>query len=185
MKKWSYRDVVPMLAFAMASGAFAQAPGQPTTTGDAAGTRASELASAALVDQLGCREAPQVARAINAMLRNKQIRYVANESGVYLFEPVVPLRLLGLKITHVSGFDDAEAFRGVPNSLMVGTAPPVFLEIDVAAPVGEVRKRAVAAGLTEAVPSQGKRGFDASAKGWATYLARRNGVATSSIRCVK
>jgi hypothetical protein len=184
MKKRLFHSVVLMLAFAVTPHAIAQ-DSERQTKGDSNKPHLAELTSAALVDQLKCREQPQAARAINAMLKNHQIRYVANESGVYLFEPTASLNLLGLKVVHVSGFDDDGAFKGVPNSLMVGTAPPVFLEIDVAAPVGELRKRALAAGLTESVPSRGIRGFEISAEGYATYLARKSAVTTSSIRSVK
>ena len=136
----------------------------------------------ALFEQMRCQDAPQVARAINTMLRNKLIRYKAQESGVYMFVPNVPLKFLGLPIKHISGFDMDHPFNGVPDTLMVGTAPPVFLELDVAAPASELKKRALAAGLIEAI--RGRGGFQVSADGYATYLAGKSRTVVSSITCV-
>ena len=141
----------------------------------------------ALVEQMRCKDTPQVARAINTMLRNKLIRYKADESLVYMFVPTTPLKFLGLPIKHISGFDMDTAFRGVPSSLQVGTAPPVFLEIDVAAPVSEVKKRAVDAGLVERIWPHKRRGFDvsSSAEGYGSYLAGKSRSVMSSIRCTE
>jgi hypothetical protein len=136
----------------------------------------------ALFEQMRCNDTPKVARAINTMLRNKLVRYKANESGVYMFVPSVPLKFLGLPIKHISGFDLDTAFKGVPDSVMVGTAPPAFLEIDIAAPTSELKKRALDAGLVEAV-APSNRGFQVSAKGWASYLASKSHNVMSSIRC--
>jgi len=137
---------------------------------------------AALVDQIKCQDRPQVARAINAMLAHKLIRYVANENGIYAFAPTVRLTFLGMHIVHISGFDrDGPPFRGVPGTRMVGTAPETFLQIDVAGGQEELRSRALVAGMVEAVPHAHKRGFQVSAKG--TYLAPTP-VWTSNIECV-
>ena len=141
------------------------------------------LTETALVDQIKCQRNPQVARSINAMLGNRIIRYVNDENGVYLFQPTARLTLFDLRVKHISGFD-YEGFRRVPNSTMVGTAPPVFLEIDVEASTSELRKRATDAGLVEAVPGQKKRGFEISTKGLGSYLAADRDGVTSSIRCV-
>jgi hypothetical protein len=141
-----------------------------------------ERTEKALVEQMRCDGTPEVARAINTLLRNKLIRYKANESGVYMFVPNVPLKFLGLRIKHISGFDLDTPFKGVPDSLMVGTAPPVFLEIDVAAPSRELKKRALNAGLVEAI--RGKGGFQVSVKGYATYLGGKSRTVVSSITCV-
>ena len=184
MKKRLVHSIVFVLALVIAPGATARSS-DPQRTADAPRTHTVELTGAALVDQMRCQSKPQVARAIDAMIKNRLINYVENESGVYLFEPTAPLTIFGLKIVHISGFDDNYAFKGVPNSTMVGTAPPVFLEIDVAAPASELRKRALAAGLIEGAPSEHTSGFDVSAKGWASYLAGKSRVVTSSIRCVK
>jgi hypothetical protein len=115
------------------------------------------------------------------MLKNKLIRYVANESGIYLFAPTVPLKFLGLPIRHISGFDTDRAFRGVPASRMVGTAPPQFLQIDIAAPASELKKRALDAGFTEAIPIEGKLGFEVEALG--SYLSGKTRSVISSIEC--
>jgi hypothetical protein len=42
---------------------------------------------------------------------------------------------------------------------------PQFLELDVGAPASELKKRALAAGFVEAVPVEGKRGFDVKTLG--------------------
>lgn len=136
----------------------------------------------ALFEQMRCQGTPQVARAINTMLRNKLIRYKAQESGVYMFVPNAPLKFLGLPIKHISGFDMNHPFNGVPDTLMVGTAPPVFLEIDVAAPTTELKRRALNAGLAEAI--RGRNGFQISSNGNATYLAGETRSVVSSITCV-
>ena len=137
--------IVASIAFAGAANAYQAPPPEALI----------QRTEAALVDQMKCERTPQAALAINAMLKNKLLRYVDNESGVYLFEPTKPLTFLGLPVLHISGFDDVAGFRDAPDSLMVGTAPPVFLEIDVAAPEGELRKRALAAGLTESKRGSG------------------------------
>jgi hypothetical protein len=138
----------------------------------------------ALFEQMRCKGTPQVARAINTMLKNKLIRYQANESGVYLFVPNVPLKFLGFPIKHISGFDQETAFNHVPDSLMVGTAPPVFLEIDVAAPTSELKERALNAGLVEAVRGRGGFQISSSQHGYGSYLARGSLKGLSSIACV-
>lgn len=154
------------------------------TSGGSERTGAIGRTEEALLDQIKCQRTPQVARAINAMLENKLIRYVDNENGVYLFAPAAPLTFLGLQVKHISGFD-YDPFSGVPGSTMVGTAPPVFLEIDVAAPASELRKRALDAGLVEAVPDEHKRGFEVSTEGLGSYLATEDSGMTSSIQCVE
>jgi hypothetical protein len=120
------------------------------------------------------------------MLRNRLIRYVANENGAYLFAPTVPLSVLGLPIRHISGFD-YDAFADVPVSTMVGTAGPIFLEIDVAAPVAELRKRALAAGLVPADAADHRHGFEVSASdhGYGSYLASERTRGSASISCVR
>jgi hypothetical protein len=137
----------------------------------------------ALIDQVRCQHTPEVAHVINAMLENRLIRYVDNENGVYLFTPTGPLKIFGLRIAHISGFDMDDAFKGVPNSTMVGTAPPVFLEIDVAASAGELRAKALSAGLVEAVLGQHKRGFQVLKDGYGSYLAPKNRMEMSTIHC--
>jgi hypothetical protein len=117
------------------------------------------------------------------MLRNKLIRYKANESGVYLFVPTVPLSFLGLRIRHISGFD-YDGFDAVPSSRMVGTAPPVFLEIDVAASTADLSTRARTAGLVLKRTSPHKAGLIISTRGLASYLADETHSVTSSIACV-
>ena len=101
------------------------------------------------------------------MLKNGLVRYVANDGGIYLFEPTVPLKLLGLPVRHISGFDRNRAFRRTPRSKTA--EPPMFLpqfiEIDVGAPASELKRRALAAGFTEAVPGKGKLGFEVKALG--------------------
>ena len=145
-------------------------------------TRLAELTSAALLDQIRCQHRPQVARSINVMLRNGLIRYIDNESGVYYFTPAVPLRFLGLRIRYISASDLDNIFRGLPGSRMVGTAPPTFLAIDVAASVAELRRRALNAGLMEGVPYEHRPGFDVSAGG--SYPVRANQRGISNIQCV-
>jgi hypothetical protein len=97
------------------------------------------------------------------MLKNRLVRYVDNEGGVYEFKPTAPLTILGLKIRYFRGFDCCAAFSGVPDSRMLGPASPPFLEIVVDAPAGELRKRALAAGMIEAVPYENKLGFEVEA----------------------
>jgi hypothetical protein len=135
----------------------------------------------ALVEQMMYKDSPQVARAINAMLKNNLIRYKADESQVYMFVPNVPLKFLGFPIVHISGFD-YDPFDGVPPSLMVGSAPPVFLEIDVAAPKTELRRRARKAGFNEGI-SPDRAGGEVWTPGLATYLAGKNRTLVSSITC--
>jgi hypothetical protein len=121
----------------------------------------------ALLQQIRCVGRPQPARAINAMLKNKLVRYVANDGGIYLFAPNVALKLLGLPVRHISGFDRDRAFQKTPRTRMA--EPPMFLpqflEVDVEAPATELKRRALAAGLAEAVPSKGKRGFEVKTLG--------------------
>jgi hypothetical protein len=135
----------------------------------------------ALTEQIGCTSRPQVGRAINAMLKNGLILYVANESGSYLFAPNVPLNFLGLPIRHIAGFDREVAFRGVPYSRMIGTAPPQFLQLDIEAPADELKKRALGAGMVEAIPSEDKMGFAVEDSGH--YLAGKSRSTISSIEC--
>jgi hypothetical protein len=122
---------------------------------------------AALLEQVRCAGRPEPARAINAMLKNKLVRYTANDGGIYLFAPNVRLKFLGLPVSHISGFDRDRAFQKTPRTRMA--EPPMFLpqflEIDVEAPAPELKKRALAAGLVEAVPSKGKLGFEVKALG--------------------
>lgn len=87
-----------------------------------------------------------------------------------------------MPVTHISGFDVEEAFEDVPGSRMLGPAPPSFLEIDVDAPASELRARALKAGLVEAIPHQGKRGFEVAAG--RSYLAQKSKGAASNIQCV-
>ena len=121
----------------------------------------------ALLQQVSCVSRPQPARAINAMLKNKLVRYVANDGGIYLFAPTVPLKLLGLPIRHISGFDRDRAFERTPRART--SEPPMFLpqfiEIDVGVPASELKRRALAAGLKEAAPNEGKFGFEVKALG--------------------
>jgi len=120
----------------------------------------------ALLHQVSCASRPQPALAINAMLKNNLVRYVANDDGIYLFAPNVPLKLLGLPVRHISGFDRDRAFH-TPHTRTA--RPPMFLpqfiEIDVGAPAVELKKRALAAGLTEASTNQGKPGFEVKVLG--------------------
>jgi hypothetical protein len=121
----------------------------------------------ALAQQIRCNERPQPARAINATLKNGLIRFVAVDDGIYLFAPNVRLTLLGLPVLHVSGFDRDHPFH--VRSRSRPTEPPMFvpqfLELDVGAPASELKKRALAAGFVEAVPVEGKRGFDVKTLG--------------------
>lgn len=123
-----------------------------------------------------------MAKAVNAMLKNRLVRYTDNESGIYLFSATAPVTFLGLPVRNVSGFEYDGDFRGVPPSRMVGTTPSVFLQIDVVAPVAELRNRALKAGLVEAVPYQHQHGFEVSAGG--SYLAPKTRAVISSIACV-
>lgn len=179
VKRGGVSAVVMAAIAVVAGGAGAQTPG---------GSDRIELidrTGAALLDQIKCQRAPQVAHAINAMLEDRLIRYVYTENGAYLFAPNAPLTILGLRVKYISGFDSA-GFNDVPGSTMVGTAPPVFLEIDVAASENELRRRALSAGLIEAVPDDDKRGFEVSdaTEGLGSYLANERRGAASSIRCV-
>jgi len=101
------------------------------------------------------------------MLKNGLVRYVANDGGIYLFAPTVPLKLLGLPVRHISGFDRDRPFQKTPHAKTA--EPPMFLpqfiEVDVAAPASELKKRALAAGLSEASPTGGKPGFEVKALG--------------------
>jgi hypothetical protein len=185
-KQQLLRGFALILALIAVSDATAQPSYRQQLKGDAGRAVLIDRTKAALFDQLKCQYKPQVGRAINAMLNNGLVRYVDNESGIYLFKPTVPMTFLGLKVNHISGFDLDERFYNVPASRMLGTAPPVFLEIDVAASVSELRRRALSAGLIEAVPSEHKRGFEVSllTEGYGSYLAPKHGDLASSIRCV-
>jgi hypothetical protein len=156
----------------------ARAQTQPFTRAIVASTEA------ALRDQLSCEHDPEVARAINAMHANHLIKYVAEENAVYLFEPTTEMKFLGFKIIHISGAEYGE-FKGVPGSTMAGTAPPVFIEIDVAASVDELRSRASEAGLLHKGENYKNPGLEISAQGYASYLVRKNRAATSSVTCVQ
>lgn len=182
MKQQLWNAFVLLLGFFMVSGATAQPTSRPRSASDAARTKLIDQAGSALLDQIKCQRSPQVALVINAMLENRLIRYVDNENGIYLFVPTAPLNFLGLRVMHISGFGEM-AFKHVPPSTMVGTAPPLFLEIDVAAPTSELRMRALNAGLVEAIPYEHKRGFEVSAEGYGSYLAPKSRTKTSSIRC--
>lgn len=174
-------SIALVLAMAAVSDATAQTPSRQHLKADEAKI-VIDRTGAALLDQIKCQRTPQVSRTINAMLQNRLIRYVANESGVYLFKPTVPLAFLGLRVTHISGFD-YDGFIDVPGSTMVGGTPPVFLEIDVAASTDELRKRALDAGLVEVDYQKGQRGFEVSAGG--SYLADDKNAAISSIQCTQ
>ncbi len=137
---------------------------------------------AALRDQLKCTDDPEVARAINAMQSNHLIKYVADENAIYLFEPKTEMRFLGFKIIYISGAEYGE-FKGVPGSTMAGTAPPVFIEIDVAAPVSELRRRALEAGLLQEGPNYRNPGLKISAM--ASYLAPKSQSPISSVTCTR
>ncbi len=165
-----------LLGLAALSGAGCQPAARQTRSATLIGRT-----EAALVDQIRCRHRPQVAQAINAMQANNLLRYVDNESGVYLFAPTQPMTFLGLPITHISGFDADAAFNGVPASTMVGTAPPTYLQVDVAAAPDELRKRALDAGLVEAVPAKSESGFSIEDKG--SYLSPEKVTTTSGIVC--
>jgi hypothetical protein len=130
----------------------------------------------ALVEQVRCDQPPQPARAINAMLRNKLIRYADNEDMVYMFVPTKPLRFLGLPIKLVSGFDD-KPFHGVPDSRLFTTAPPISFEIDVAAPASILKKRALDAGLVA------KRVWISSGGDYTSHFGGKIRT-TSSITCL-
>jgi hypothetical protein len=169
-----------VLSLMLISGGAARPPAQQAP-GDQAGSHVIALTEAALLEQIRCQRDPQVERAIDAMRANHLLRYVDNESGIYLFAATKPLTFLGLPITHISGFDADSEFLNTPGSTMVGTAPPVFLEIDVAAPASELRARALKAGLVEAIPHQHKRGFEVSAG--RSYLAPKSKGAASNIQC--
>ena len=115
------------------------------------------------------------------MLKNGVIRYIDNENGTYLFAPKVPLSFLGMPITHISGFDQDQAFHHVPYSRMVGTPSPHFIEVDVLATASELKQRAIAAGMIEAIPAQGKSGFRVDDLGH--YLAAPGKHPIASIEC--
>jgi hypothetical protein len=181
MKQGLWGGAALLLSLALISGGAAQPPARQSP-GNQAASHLIELTEAALLDQIRCQRDPQIAEAIDAMRANHLIRYVANESGVYLFAVTKPLKFLGLPITHISGFDRDRGFYKVPDSRMLGPAPPWFIEIDVAAPASELRARALRAGLVEAIPWQNKRGFEVSAG--RSYLAPRSQGAASNIQCV-
>jgi hypothetical protein len=174
------KSLALLLGMVALSGATISRPSLRHETRILGPTRSIDLTSAALLDQIGCQHRPQVARSINAMLRNRLIRYIDNESGVYYFTPTAPMRFLGLRITHISA-SDLEIFRGTPGSRMVGTAPPTFLAIDVAASVGELRRRALGAGLVEGVPYEHRLGFEVAAGG--SYSPDGNQRRISNIQC--
>lgn len=186
-KRQLLRGVALIVALVAVSDATAQPPSQQQLKSDPARAGLIDRTEAALLDQIKCQKTPQVGRAINAMLRNHLIRYADNENGVYVFKPVAPLTFLGLRVANISGFDPEEPFANVPGSTMVGMAPEGFLEIEVAAPMAELRKRALDAGLIEAVPYEDKRGFEVSAstEGLGSYLATEHSGGASSIRCVE
>jgi hypothetical protein len=175
------KSLALLLSMVALGGATISRPSLRHETRSPGPTRLVDPTSAALLDQIGCQHRPQVARSINAMLRNRLIRYIDNESGVYYFTPTAPMRFLGLRITHISASDLEDSFRGTPGSRMVGTAPPTFLAIDVAASVGELRRRALGAGLVEAVPYEHRLGFDVSAGG--SYSPDGNQRRISNIQC--
>ena len=173
MTRYRLMKIAASLALVPASGCTATAaPPEPDLI---AATEAS------LLDQIRCQQDPQVAKAVNAMLTNGLIRYAENESGIYAFTPTRPLTLLGLKVSSISGFD-FDAFEGAPRSLMVGTAPPVFLQIDVEASADELRQRALDAGLTESERGE-QRGFRIEPGG--SDLAPRGSAVISGIQCFR
>ncbi len=174
------------LILLLTAGAVFSASGE-AASGQSAGSAATpslaEQTSAALLDQLRCRDTPETSRAINAMLKNHLIRYVENESGVYLFAPTVPLKFLDLRIAYISGFDYF-GFRGAPPSTMAGGAPPVFLEVRVVAPVEELRRRGVSAGLVETEGPGLRPRLEFTADGNGSYLAPPSREVMSSVQCV-
>lgn len=105
------KSLAILLSLVALGGATAPQPSPRHESRILAPTRLIDLTSAALLDQIGCQHRPQVARSINAMLRNRLIRYVANESGVYYFRPTGPLRFLGFRIRYISASDLENIFR--------------------------------------------------------------------------
>lgn len=180
MKKRPVHHILIALILITGTSSYPQISVARHAAGDPPRAHLIETTEAALVDQIKCQTSPKVALAINAMIKNRLIQYRDNESGVYLFAPNAPLTFLGLRIKNISGFD-YEGFRDVPSSTMTGTAPPVFLEIDVAATESELRERALRAGLVEGSPSENRRGFEVSARG--SYLAGEPQTVTSKIEC--
>ena len=170
---------LPLCAL-VGQGAIAQPNAKPLVD-DAAQISPADRSSAALIDQIGCQQKPQPAKAINALLKHHLVRYADGESGVYGYLPVAPLRFLGFRVTYISGSDTEGVIKAGPPLTMAGTAPPTFLQIDVAAPADALRLRALQAGLFEAHPQARKRGFVLDAHG--SYLARKSDTPTSGIIC--
>jgi hypothetical protein len=156
---------------AAGASAEARAAGHPVRAAIIARTEA------ALVDQMRCRKPPQVAETINGMLKNGLIRYVEDQNGSYRFRPTVPMTFLGLRITDIAGFDYT-GFDGTPGSQMLGPAPPEYLEIGIAAPVDELRRRARRAGLVEDDKRPGLKIASGN-----EVLAGMRGAPASSIEC--
>lgn len=145
--------------------------------------RTVEATERALEDQLRCKREPEVAKAINAMLKNRIIRYKRNYDGEYLFVPTVPLKFLGFRIRYISGFDEQIAFRRAPRSrFKFGGKPFHNLQIDVFARASQLKTRARRAGISESWTSRHHPGLEIDDE--PSSMAPRTRLKVAKIRCV-
>ena len=136
----------------------------------------------ALVDQFRCKQEPDVAKAVNAMLRNKLIRYEKGDDGEYLFSPTVPLTFLGFRIRHFTAFDQYRAFRRAPGTKDGEGTPLHSIQIDVVAQASRLQSRARRAGMVESWTSKEHPGLEIDDE--PSYLAPKSRGPIAKIRCV-
>ena len=137
----------------------------------------------ALVDQLRCKRPPEVAKAINAMLRNNLIRYRAGADGEYLFDPRLRLRFLGFRIKHIVAFDQNTSFRRAPRvRAKLEGRPFHHLQIEVVAPLGLLKLRAKKAGMVESWTSRDHPGLEIDDD--LSHLSPKSRLKITKVRCV-
>lgn len=154
----------------------------PTST-SAAPSRAIILKTEkALIDQLQCKREPEVAKALNAMLKNRLIGYSKGYDGEYLFSPKVPLKFLGFRINHISGFDQHRTFRKAPPTQSEAGSPFHSIQIDIVTRARQLRIRAKRIHIVEAWTTEDHPGLEID--GEPSHLAPKSPLAIAKIRCV-
>lgn len=114
----------------------------------------------ALTDQLACREPPQAAVAVRAMLNNGMLQETDDGGdGSIVFVPIRPLEVFGMPVVRMTGWQ-ADPAGGAMSPFLrgPGTAPPNFISVTVRGTLAEARSAIAKVGLSEeryiADPSQ-------------------------------
>lgn len=137
----------------------------------------------ALVDQFTCKARPEVAKSINAMLKNSLVRYKKGSDGEFIFAPTVPMKFLGFRIRYITAYDSTIGFRKAPpiKSIFGGT-PFHNIQIDVRARASQLRRRARKAGMIESWTTRDHTGLEIDSD--PSNLAPKTRYITAKIRCV-